>query len=226
MRKYSISLVIVSFCALASANAWANACDRELSETAVSRTQIENSDYLRTDLAVRLAAMTAGEARDYLTGDMSLPIAGLPLQPGFTDETFTSFQQWVRSKLDLQFAAEHRAAIRLSSGDPVLIGAWERCLSRVGGLSLIVIPKTTNFATLTMEWWPTAGSGSASPRMKALVVRGGYIAVGTEWRRRKNADLGVGAKRTVLLYRIPGHEMRVTVRTDLTDEEAYLAPVL
>jgi hypothetical protein len=169
--------------------------------------------------------MTAREARDYFTGAVALPVAGLPLKPGFSDEDFQAFQNWLRARVDEPLFARHRSVLRLNSGDPAIVDAWQHCLNRTGGLSLIVTPVNMNLAKLTMEWWPTAESGHASPHVKAFELEGGFVAVGLVWKHRKHIDLGEREVRTVMLSRIPGQILHVTVRTDMGDEETWLGPV-
>lgn len=215
----------IALCAiLGSSPANADSCDSVLSSGTMSKTSVETNDYARTLFVAKLAKSTYSEAKNNVSLSAMLPIEGVPVKLGFSENDWHKFQELVRSSIDIDQTLSHAGSFVQLTGDPAITNAWLACKQHSGGLTADIAPRGTTEAVVTLKWLPD-GSTNISPKMVSVVVRGGRTASESRPQTRMGYDIGIARPQTIVVDRRAGGGVLFVANTTFGSAEAYLPKI-
>ena len=227
LRRFSVAMFAITAAALLGAPVYAqqSPCDSVLGDGVFDHQEWQNSQYTQIVLAARLSQMTYQQAKRYTDSGLSVGYGDFTLGGNYSEDDFNTWQQNIKSSLDVNQIISNQSSVLLTSGDKGVLGAWQNCISQSGGLTFYIEPRDKHQAVINIEWNPYPTNKNSNPRVTGFALTGAQVIDGTEY-TKKGTMLGIRYNRIITIARNPsGGAVLATLRTNLGDRTAYL-PVL
>ncbi|MCD4674923.1 MAG: hypothetical protein K8S18_02870, partial [Desulfobacula sp.] len=194
-------------------------CKEILKDGVFNTESYKKNILIKKYIAYKISGMDQGEATEYLHGQGITQIFGIPIGGSYTNAQFKDWQREFNEQYQESSSYELNESILLSSADSKIVDAWSKCIAQNGGFYVTLKQNSETEILAEIQWYPYLGSN----KLKII----GFTLDGAEdneneLKSLKNKKMGPKEKIIIPLKRIEKQAITLTIKTNLTEEVAYL----
>ncbi len=224
MRKFALLfffVAVLSFTTKAHA-----ACEEILQDGTLKAVQFESSDEYQLAIYKAFANSTYSQSKNSRVLGAGIPFGEAVMGTlDYSEGDFEEKRAQVRDVLSTNFSSASSLNFAMSSGDPVIVDAWSRCMSERGGFIKIEIERRSADIVGLQISWNAGNSTVTSATLRDDIYVGDKTVLQGAYCLEKGTELMTGAPCPVLVKLDNSSDsLLVSVNSDAGSETAFVPP--